>query len=99
MNPCYAAALAFCGLVYRKMKSDEALVKLWSAVALKGQVAAAEHVRDCDKCRHLFEIAYEEALLSDELVYSEKVLGPNPFFVMTQILRELRACPNWPKSI
>ncbi len=66
--------------------------KLMSEVALNAQVAAAEHVRDCDKCRHLFEIAYEEA-------DSEMVLGLNPFFVMTQILRELRRCPDWPKSI
>lgn len=84
------------------MKSDalaKALIKLACARGLNAQVAAAEHVRDCDKCRHLFEIAYEEAALSDKVVYSEIVLGPTPFFVMTQILRELRKCPNWPKSI
>lgn len=77
----------------------EALTKLWIPVALNAQVAAAEHVRDCDKCRHLFEIAFEEAELSDHLVVSENVMYPNPFFVMTQILRELRRCPDWPKSI
>ena len=76
-----------------------ALIKLASAVALKAQVAAAEHVRDCDKCRHLFEIAYEEAEFSDNLVMSEEIRYPSPFFVMTQILRELRSCPDWPKSI
>jgi hypothetical protein len=76
----------------------QALIKLWSEIALKAQVAAAEHVRDCDKCRHLFEVAFEEAE-SDQVVYSEEVPGPNPFFVMTQILRELRRCPDWPKSI
>jgi hypothetical protein len=72
-----------------------------SGVALNAQVAAAEHVRDCNRCRHLFEIAYEETALSDNLVpnFSEIVTGPNPFFVMTQILRELRSCPDWPKSI
>jgi hypothetical protein len=50
------------------MKPDEALIKLWSGIALNAQVAAAEHVRDCDKCRHLFEIAFEEAELSDKVV-------------------------------
>ena len=69
-----------------------ALAKWMSDIVLNAQVAAAEHVRDCDKCRHLFEIAYEEADL-------EMVLGLNPFFVMTQILEELRRCPDWPKSI
>jgi predicted anti-sigma-YlaC factor YlaD len=85
----------------RKMKPEaiKALTKLWTSVALNAQVAAAEHVRDCDKCRRLFEIAFEEAELSDHLVVSENVMYPNPFFVMTQILRELRRCPNWPKSI
>jgi hypothetical protein len=72
-----------------------------SAAALNAQVAAAEHVRDCDRCRHLFEAAYEETTLSDNLVsnFSQIVAGPNPFVVMTQILRELRSCPDWPKSI
>jgi hypothetical protein len=69
-----------------------ALTKLICEVVLNAQVAAAEHVRDCDKCRHLFEIEHEEA-------DSEMVLGLNPFFVMTQILPELRRCPDWPKSI
>jgi hypothetical protein len=69
-----------------------ALVKWVSEIVLNVQVAAAEHVRDCGKCRHLFEIAYEEA-------DSEMVLGLNPFFVTTQILRELRRCPDWPKNI
>ena len=82
-----------------KMNSEA--FKLRSGVALNAQVAAAEHVRDCNRCRHLFEIAYEETALSDNLVpnISEIVTGPNPFFVMTQILRELRSCPDWPKSI
>jgi hypothetical protein len=82
MSGRYAAALE--GLM--------ALAKWMSEMMLNAQVAAAEHVRDCDKCRHLFEIAYEEA-------DSEMVLGLNPFFVMTQIVRELRRCPDWPKSI
>ena len=69
-----------------------ALNKFSSEVMLNAQVAAAEHVRDCDKCRHFFEVAYEEA-------DSEMVPGPSPFFVMTQIIRELRRCPDWPKSI
>lgn len=73
-----------------------------SRIALEAQVAAAEHVHDCDRCRHLFEIAYEETALSDNVVFnfSERLLGiPNPFFVTTQILQELRSCPHWPKSI
>ena len=75
------------------------LIKMASKVMLNAQVAASEHVRDCDRCRHLFEVAYEMSALSDNLVISEDVSGPNPFFVMTQILRELRSCPDWPKSI
>jgi hypothetical protein len=77
---------------------SEALIKLWTPIVLNAQVAAAEHVRDCAKCRHLFEVAFDEADLSDQ-VCSEMVVGPNPFFVMTQILRELRSCPDWPKNI
>lgn len=73
-----------------------------SRLALDAQVTAGEHIRDCDRCRHLFEIAYEETALSDStlLNFSERLLGiPNPFFVTTQIMRELRSCPDWPKSI
>ena len=80
------------------MKS-EAYIKLMIGIALNAQVAAAEHVRDCAQCRHLFEVAYEETELSEHLVISEKVLYPSPFSVMAQILRELRRCPDWPKSI
>ena len=80
------------------MKS-ESFTKLMIGIVLNAQVAAAEHVRDCDKCRHLFEIAYEETELSEHLIISEKVLYPSPFSVMAQILRELRRCPDWPKSI
>jgi hypothetical protein len=69
-----------------------ALTKFMSQIILNAQVAAAEHVRDFDKCRHLFEIAYEEG-------DSEMGLGLNPFFVMTQILDELRRCPEWPRAI
>jgi hypothetical protein len=42
----------------RKMSSEAS--KITSGVALNAQVAAAVHVRDCDKCRHLFQIAYEQ---------------------------------------
>jgi hypothetical protein len=68
-----------------------ALAKFVSEVLLNAQVVAAEHVRDCGKCRHLFEIAYEEA--------DSEMFVANPFFVMDQIIRELRRCPDWPKSI
>ena len=69
-----------------------ALAKWISDLLLNGQVAAAEHLRDCGKCRHLFEVAYEEA-------DSGMVLGLNAFFVTTQIIRELRRCPDWPKNV
>jgi hypothetical protein len=82
-----------------KSEAQAALIKLWSAIALNAQVSAAEHVRDCARCCHLFEVAFDEAELSDQVVYSEMVVGPNPFFVMTQILRELRRCPGWPENI
>ena len=82
---------------------SEALIKLWTPIVLNAQVAAAEHVRDCARCRHLFEVAFDEAELSDQVVYSETGQNggfiTNPFFVMTQILRELRSCPDWPKNI
>jgi hypothetical protein len=68
-----------------------ALAKFVSEGVLNAQVAAAEHVRDCGKCRHLFEVAYEEADLG--------MACPSPFFVMDQIIRELRRCPDWPKDI
>ena len=56
--------------------SSEAL-KRASRLALEVQVASAEHLRDCDRCRHLFEIAYEETALSDNLVlnFSERLSG------------------------
>ena len=73
-------------------------------LAVEAQVKAAEHIRDCNRCRHLFEIAYEETALSDNVVldFSEGSTTPNPFnpfFVTSQIMRELHSCPKWPRSI
>jgi hypothetical protein len=71
--------------------------------ALKAQVAAAEHMRDCARCSHLFQIAYQETVSGDvvlDLSGKTAVSNPfDPFFVTSQIVRELRSCPNWPKSI
>ena len=79
------------------------LIRQASEQILKAQVRAAEHIRDCARCRLLFEIAYEETDFSDDLVlsFSEKIDIPNPlcaFFVTSQIIRELRLCPDWPKG-
>jgi hypothetical protein len=70
-----------------------------SRAALDAQVAAAEHIRSCDACRHLFEVAYEEMNRLAVGNYAEMVVGPNPFEVTIQILHELRSCPDWPKSV
>lgn len=72
--------------------------------ALKVQAAAAEHLRDCERCRHLFEVAYEETMLLFEneppnLAEGQFFAAVNPFNVTAQIRRELRACPDWPKGI
>jgi hypothetical protein len=75
--------------------------KSWIAKALTAQVAAAEHIRDCDRCRHLFGIAYDETNQAENraLNFPEKWGGaPSPLNVSVQILRELRDCPDWPKG-
>ena len=63
------------------MKSEElkALIKLATPVALNAQVAAAEHVRDCERCRHLFEVAVEEIELSDNLIVSKRAVSKPVF--------------------
>lgn len=74
-----------------------------SSVLLKGaldaQIAASEHIRACNRCRHFFEIAYDETGASGSTDFSDRVCGPNPFHVTVQIMRELRSCPDWPKGI
>jgi predicted anti-sigma-YlaC factor YlaD len=70
-----------------------------SQKALGTQVAAAEHIRACDACRRMFVVAYEEMRRLSFGNYAEMVVGPNPFEVTVQILRELRSCPDWPKSV
>ena len=73
-----------------------AIFKSVIGLLLKAQVAAAEHIRDCDRCRRLFEVAIEEAAQS-----GNESLGSafNPFQVTAHIRLELRACPDWPKGI
>jgi hypothetical protein len=63
-----------------------ALKKFTSEVMLNAQVATAEHVRDCDKCRHLFEVAYEEA-------DSEMVPGSSPFLRYDSNYTEIAKMP------
>jgi hypothetical protein len=71
--------------------------------ALKAQVAAAEHMRDCARCSYLFQIAYQEIVSGNvvlDLSGKTSVSNPfDPFFVTSQIIRDLRSCPAWPKSI
>jgi hypothetical protein len=56
-----------------------------SQTVLDAQVAAAEHIRACGACRHLFEIAYQEMNRLAVGNYAEMVVGPNPFEVTVQI--------------
>jgi hypothetical protein len=68
--------------------------------ALNAQIAASEHIRACDRCRHFFVVAYDEMGASEFTDFSDRVFGaPNPFQVTVQIIRELRSCPDWPKGI
>ena len=60
-------------------------------MALDAQVAGAEHIRVCDRCGYFFEVAYEEVATSG---FSDLVVGPNPFHVTVQIMRELRSSPG-----
>ena len=83
------------------MKDEHAAIG--TKLALTAQVTAAEHIRDCARCSHLFQIAFQETASSGNVVLdlSEKTRVSNPFdpfFVTSQIIRELRSCPEWPKS-
>jgi len=59
--------------------------------AIRRMVAAVEHIRDCERCRRVYDASLAE---------SDKVsVLPRPFMVLDQCLRELRGCERWPNGI
>jgi len=76
--------------------------KALARMALNEQVAAAAHIRDCNRCSQIFEIAFDEAWInfrdsiSYEVLASASATGPNAFRVTADVWIELRKCPTWP---
>ena len=67
----------------------------WLAMFLNAQVKAAEHVRDCARCRRLFKTALEEVLNGATTSVSESM----PWKITNDLLPELRICKDWPNGI
>jgi hypothetical protein len=61
-----------------KPRHAAALALVLSQKALDAQVAAAEHIRACDVCRRMFEVAYEEMGTSEFADYADKAFGQCP---------------------
>jgi len=61
--------------------------------AIKGMLAALEHIRDCDRCSRIYGAAFD--------VFREEgaPYPPIPWTVLHQCLRELHQCGHWPKGI
>jgi hypothetical protein len=67
---------------------------------LKAQAMAAEHIRDCERCGHIFEVAlFEMSKHRSSDPPDAMILGtaPDAFHVTANIRLELRKCPDWPR--
>ena len=56
-------------------------------------VAAAERVRDIERCRRVYGVALYS------FVEESRALPPYPFLVLDQFLRDLCGCEHWPAGI
>lgn len=69
-------------------------------LAIESMVAATEHIRDCERCRLVYCVAFDVVL---ELLKTEfpqwEITYPPPFKVFQVCFPELRKCPDWPKGI
>ena len=68
----------------------EDLLKRW---AIEGMVSAAEHIRDCERCRRIYGSAF------DVMRQEGAPFTPNPWGVYFQCSKELHECEHWPKGI
>jgi len=70
--------------------------------AIDRLVSATQHIRDCERCRRVFEATFEAIGETDNVAKGlpeELPAAPNPWGVMLEALRELRACKEWPIGI
>jgi len=58
------------------------------------QVAAGEHIRDCERCRRVYAAACDA--VKD---YALTRRGLNPRLVLEECSRELHECERWPIGI
>lgn len=70
---------------------------------LNAQAASPDvrHIRDCARCRQVFEIAYEEIALSRNVTVDladPLKIWPNVFSVIDRIRPEFTLCSNWLRS-
>ena len=65
---------------------------------LNAQVEAAQHIRDCSRCRRLFRTAYEATFeVALGTITRSLTIGSLPAWSVTnETLPELRRCTNWP---
>ena len=89
--------LVDCGLVAKRSFALESRemnprhVAVLARMALNEQIAAAGHIRECDRCSQIFEIAFEEAWMnfrdsiSYEVLGSASATGPNAFRVTADV--------------
>jgi len=59
-------------------------------------VAAAEHIRDCERCRRVYGAAFDALKEKNPVIHYPQ---PHPRFVLEECSRELHACERWPIGI
>jgi hypothetical protein len=59
-------------------------------------VVAAEHIRDCERCRRVYGAAFDALKEKNPAIHAPQ---PHPRFVLQECWRELHACERWPIGI
>ena len=64
--------------------------------AIDRMIAAAEHIRDCERCRRLYGVAFD-TVLEPLRERNPTLYWEFPFAVLEECLGELRDCEDWPE--
>ena len=86
---------------------DDILKKILMKQAIDRMVAVPEHIRDCERCRRIYGVAFDtelEALRKthpvDPLRWIEHLAWPpHPYKVLWECIRDLRHCERWPRDV
>ena len=83
------------------MSMSDPKFKIHLEMVIKGMVAVALHIRDCERCHRVYGAAFEASIAAKPEI-SGSIMGvyaPFSYEVLVESLRDLRGCESWPRGV